>query len=91
MGVVVDRGGASLGTAAKARDRTVRGSNIITQTKLRLNQTKQNINKLEYCKWSRYSIVLVSTAIYSLHRDIVLYWMRQHTYIHTYMQININI
>ena len=49
-GVAVDRGGAALGTAAKARDGTACGSNIITQTKLRLKQTKQNINKLEYCK-----------------------------------------
>ena len=49
----MDRGGVALGTAAKARDGTARGSNIITQTKLRLKRTKQNINKLEYCKCSR--------------------------------------
>ena len=48
VGVDVDRRGAALGTAAKARDGTARGSIIITQTKLRLKQTKQNINKLEY-------------------------------------------
>ena len=49
----MDRGGAALETAAKDRDGTARGSNIITQTKLRLKRTKQNINKLEYCKCSR--------------------------------------
>ena len=56
----MDRGGAALGTAAKAREGPACDSNIITQTKLRLKRTKQNINKLEYCKWSRYSIVLNS-------------------------------
>ena len=53
------RSGSWDGSEGQRRDRLWQ-QHYITQTKLRLKQTKQNINKLEYCKWSRYSIVLNS-------------------------------